>query len=51
MFLFDPIVSEKFAIIGGSCQCLEALDSVMYDVIKICLKEGLQREVRKETSR
>ncbi len=38
MFLFDPIVSEKFAIIGSNCQCLEALESVMYDIIKIRLK-------------
>ena len=29
----------------------EVLDSVMCDVIKIRLKEGLQREVGKETTR
>ncbi len=30
---------------------IEALESVMCDVMKIHLKEGLQREVGKETSR
>ena len=50
-FINKAFISTPGFMDGHNAGFNEALESVMYDVIKIRLKKGLQPEVSKETSR